>query len=81
MLKNIDESAKWVPDMEPSDTPRLADGAVLHGDLAFLNTTQCLIKIVHFDRQIRHWRAEPPWFAKLTCTVILAEPAYVRIQP
>lgn len=47
MLENVNESAERIFDVEPADAPRLTSRAVFHRDLAFLNPTQCLVKIIH----------------------------------
>ena len=48
MLKNVDESAERVLDIEPADAPWLTGRPMLHRNFASLYAIQCLVKIIHF---------------------------------
>ena len=84
MLKNVDELAEWIPDIEPPNAPRLTGGAVLYGNLGFLDSAQGLIKIVYLNGQVRYWSARAALTGKadLYChfsgTRIRANPAMIH---
>jgi hypothetical protein len=52
VLQNVDEFAKWIPNIKPAHAPRLAGGAVLSGNRSFDHFSQGFIKIINFNGEV-----------------------------
>jgi len=70
VLQDVDESAQGIADVEPAHAPRLTDRTVFDRKAGIFHSPEGLRKIIHLDRQVGTGVPEPPWLAKLTCTVI-----------
>src|SRR5262249_2468812 len=56
MPQDVDEPAQRVPDIEAAHAPGLACWAVLDHEPGLSHATLDLIKVIHLNRDVRHWR-------------------------
>lgn len=65
--QNVEQAAKRVTNVETSYCPRLPRRAIFNLQPFSDDPLMDLVKVVHFDRQVRHGVPDPPSLAMLIC--------------